>query len=133
VIIIDQRNEIHYRFHMHTLHQKSIAILLSLLLGLLPLQGIFANETPVNIQGGAEMAGMDHEDAFQMAQTCDQCDQCNQGDCCNDGSCSASCTLSAVLAGSSMNLPVLVKTNLSRFASLSPSSTLSFLYRPPRA
>lgn len=123
---------------MRTLHRKFVAILLSLLLGLLPLQGVFAGEAPMNARGSvvnmSGMTGMDHEKMLQMAQTCDQCDQ---DSCCNGGSCSidhcASCALSAVLTGSSMNLPLEVKTSLSGFASLSPSSTLSFLYRPPRA
>ncbi len=122
---------------MHTLHQKSVAILLSLLLGLLPLQGVFAAEASMNTQGSvanvSDMADMGHE---QMPETAQACDQCEQDGCCNGDSCGiehcASCALAAVLMDSAMVLPMPVKTDLMGLAPQTTSSTPSFLYRPPR-
>ena len=115
-----------------------MAILLSLLLGVLPLQGLFATEASMSMHGNVAdapvTASMDHDQAPEMAQACDQCEQ---DSCCNGSACGmdhcASCALAAVLMDSAMVLPTPVKTNLMGFAPQTTSSTPSFLYRPPRA
>ncbi len=120
---------------MSLLHHKTVAILLSLLLGLLPLQGLFAAEASMNALGNATDApiavAMDHGQIPEMSQACEQASCCD-GSSCGADHC-ASCALAAVPMDSSMILPLPVAINLTGLAPRVLNSTLSFLYRPPRA
>ncbi|WP_295298584.1 hypothetical protein [Thiolapillus sp.] len=125
---------------MRILQQKIIAVLLSLLLGLLPLQGAFAAETGGHQHGALSDISMtlvnaDHDRMSDMAQDCDQCEQ---DSCCSGSSCSVdhcvSCTLAAVLLpDTSLALPSVAAIRLAGLESQISNSTLFSLFRPPRA
>ena len=122
---------------MYALHRKFIGVLLSLMLGLLPLQGVFAGETSMPMHDSMLAASMNdtmsHEPASQMSADCDQCEQ---DSCCSGSSCDihhcASCVFAAVLTESSAMLPLLAAVPLLAFDPRVGSFTLSSLYRPPR-
>jgi hypothetical protein len=122
---------------MYILHRKFIAVLLSLMLGLLPLQGVFAGEVSMPMHESMVAASMNdtmsHEQASEMSPGCDQCEQ---DDCCSGSSCDvhhcASCAFAAVLAETTAMPPLPAAAHLPAFDSRVRSFTLSSLYRPPR-
>ncbi|WP_457669100.1 hypothetical protein [Thiolapillus sp.] len=125
---------------MRTLQQKIVAVLLSLLLGLLPLQGAFAAETGGHQHDALSDMSMDtvNADSDQMPDMAQDCDQCEQDSCCSGSSCNVdhcvSCTLAAVLLpDTSLALPSVVAVKLAGQASRFSDSALFSLFRPPRA
>ncbi len=122
---------------MYALHRKFLAVLLSLMLGLLPLQGVFAGETSMpmheSMVGASMNDTMSHEQASKMSLDCDQCEQ---DSCCSGSSCDihhcASCVFAAVLTEPTAMLPLPAAVPLPAFDPRVRSFTLSSLYRPPR-
>ena len=129
---------------MHRSSDKLVAILLALLLGLAPLQGVLAGllavpqDTMVMHQA---MEGMDSHgtqaQAGQMdhAEMDQHCDQCDMDHCCDGVSCSFSQCASCVLA-----LPATLPLILASYTPiLGPqplvgliTRPLTSLFRPPR-
>jgi len=123
---------------MHALHRKFLALLLSLMLGWLPLQGAFAEVTfmPMqeNMMGASVNVPMSHEQASDMSSDCDQCEQdncCSGGSSCDIHQC-ASCVFSAVLTESTVMLPLTTTVPVPAFEPSVRSFLFSSLYRPPR-
>ena len=124
---------------MCALHKKIIAVLLSLLLGLLPLQGVFATDSSMmHFQDAMVDANvgvdMNHEQLSDMVL---ECDQGEQDSCCSGSSCDvhhcASCVFAAVPTVSSLLLSLPFASHLAIFESRITSFTPASLYRPPRA
>ena len=123
---------------MQSLSEKLLAVLLTLLLGLSPLQGAIAGIASSAQEGGLQqMADMqaDHM-VVNSDHAAHDCDQCNADDCCGGHSCSSAQCASCVLAVISVfSHPIKLSTTSEHprvddgFAS-QPSFSL---FRPPKA
>ena len=119
---------------MMPVQRKIFVLLLSLMLGLVPMQGIFAAEVDTHLHGGvASMNDLAHDQMPEMAMDCDHCEL---GNCCDGSSCSvqhcASCTQVAVPQAL---LADHLKTQIndqSAIESHFSDSLLVSLFRPPR-
>jgi hypothetical protein len=122
---------------MHRLSEKLLAILLTLLLVLSPLQGVMAGNTASSDQeeGVHQMAGMHGDMVMVTDHVTDNCVQCDANDDCTGHTCSscqcASCTLALLsvspLPANSAATPILFRAD-DGFVSQYSSS----LFRPPR-
>jgi len=86
---------------MHRLSQKSLALVIALLMGILPLQYAVADVASSLVQGEAvsRMADRNHGQMdIHEDQTGDHCDRCVTDDCCMDDICSTGACASAALA-----------------------------------
>lgn len=123
---------------MISVYRKFFALMLSLTLGLLPFQGVFATDMTLHMHGNSSemsaMAGMDHMQSPEMTTDCEQCEQ---DSCCVGSSCSvqhcASCTFAAVLQASVADARTVSADNEAFSLFYLPDSTLSSLFRPPRS
>ncbi len=123
---------------MHRLSEKLLAILVMLLLGFSPLQGVMAGiATSLDRQAGVhQMDGM-HGDMVMAADQADhKCAQCNTDECCAGHDCASGHCAYCVLA-----LPTIYayQTNspvahvLIRADDGFVNQTSAALFRPPRA
>ncbi len=98
---------------MHGLSRKFLVLILSLMLALVPLQGLFASEMPMPPSHEGAVSGMqahmDHDQASSMDAVTD-CEDCTgASSCCDGNSCNmhqcASCVVMAFLPESFCFLP----------------------------
>ena len=124
---------------MQTRPNKTIALLLSLLLGLLPLQNLFAFDAAPMAHGVSsatmQMAAMDGHGVDAAASA--DCHDCDTQSCCEPGSCTlhhcASCTLSAVIPCDFLVLERVSGTAVPGLQQNLPANIHSAFFRPPRS
>lgn len=123
---------------MQTRPNKLVALLLSLLLGLLPLQNLFASDTMPMAHEMTSSMEADSMAGHPMDELADSdCDDCDAQSCCEQSSCSlhhcASCALSAVIPPDSLFLERSSGTTLVGLQQSLPANRRSSLFRPPRS
>lgn len=122
---------------MRRMPEKLLAVLLTLMLGLSPLQGVMAGSaSSLDQEKGVHQMSTQGEMVMNIDHGSHSCEQCHAGDGCNGHSCSsgqcASCAL-ALLPSFSLPVNLTVVTLLLRSDQSSVSQYTSFLFRPPRA
>ena len=119
--------------------RKAVALLLSLMLAMLPLQGLFASGMVMPAGPDIPMSGIqaDMNHASMTGETATECSDCAaKPSCCDGSSCDlhqcASCVVTAFLPQSFVHQP----QRASMVVSPSPSGNLlsrkTSLYRPPQ-
>ncbi|WP_456405269.1 hypothetical protein [Thiolapillus sp.] len=120
---------------MHILRRRILAVLLSLMLALAPLQGVFAGDISMPMLGGmddvSQAAGAGDAPMPAMSQDCGQCKQVDCGGSCDAHHC-ASCTFAFLLAAPSSIMPPGVATRMWGIDIPIYSCTSFSLFRPPR-
>lgn len=117
---------------------KLVALLLSLLLGLLPVQNLFAfDPAPMTHDDSSvmEMPSMDGQQMDGVASV--DCDDCDSRSCCEQSSCTlhhcASCAVSAVIPCESLLLDRAAGATLLGLQQSLPANIHSDFFRPPRS
>jgi len=123
---------------MQTRPNKLVALLLSLLLGLLPLQNLFAFDTTSMAHEMTSLMGTDSMAGHPMDELAgSDCDDCDAQSCCEQSSCSlhhcASCALNAVVSSDSCFLRHASATVHAVEQQSLPADLHSSLFRPPRS
>ncbi len=121
------------------LSRKFLALILSLMLALLPLQGLFASEMAMPAGQGVPMSGMqaDMNHASMVGETAPECSDCAaKPACCDGSSCDlhqcASCVVMAFLPQSFIYQPLRVSVVVSFPHGGNLLSGNTSLYRPPQ-
>jgi len=124
---------------MHRLSKKLLTIVLTLLLGLSPLQGTMAGFAPSPDQGWSMDEMTDRHDggrvmaADNAVQDCDRCPvaDSNTAHACSSGQCCASCIM-AVTQASSQLKNMAASPELFRALDGAANQLSSSFFRPPR-
>ena len=117
---------------MSRISEKLLTVLLTLLLGLSPLQGAIAGfaSSLDQEEGMHQMSGTHGDMAMNIDHGAHDCEQCSAGDGCSSGQC-ASCAL-ALLPYITLPKNLTAAIELLRTDDGSVSQYSSFLFRPPR-
>ena len=124
---------------MYRLSQKTLALVIALLMGILPLQRAVAGVASSLVQGESvsRMADRNHGQMdMREDQAGDHCDQCVTGDCCADDICSTGACASvalALLAVFSLPTNHVTTSNIVGADDGFVSQFSASLFRPPRA
>jgi hypothetical protein len=116
---------------------KLVALLLSLLLGLLPVQNLFASDSaPKAHERTAHMErAVDGQQRDRAASI--TCNGCDSGTCCKQNSCAfhhcAFCALSAIIPRESLVLGLATGMPVPGLGQRLPTNIHSDFFRPPRS
>ncbi len=135
---VDCPNEVDYRFRMRRKPNKTVALLLALLLGLLPLQNLFAFDVAPMAHATAPSMDTDSMAGHAMDELAgSDCDECDAQSCCEQNSCTlhhcASCAVSAVIPRDVLALERSSDLTLPDLQQSLPANLHSSLFRPPRS
>ncbi|BAO44476.1 hypothetical protein [Thiolapillus brandeum] len=126
-------------YSMHGFPRKLVVLILSLMLALVPLQGLFASEMSMHAsqQTAQTMpAAMEHTQMSMMDAATDCTDCTEETRCCTGNSCNihqcASCVVMAFLPGSFVFQPPESEDVPGTQLPGNPASTSTSLYRPPQ-